>query len=83
MTSVTRHAHFVRMSGREQMQQKTSLDDLVGEREQARRDGNTGRSRRWEVDDQLETCRLSNRHVGRFLALEDTARIDADLAISD
>ena len=34
-----------------------------------------------EVDDQLELGRLLHRQVGRLLALEDTAGVDADLAI--
>jgi hypothetical protein len=61
-------------TGREQVQQDSRLfDHLVG----------TGEQRRWyieaqrlsalEVDDQLESGRLDDRQIGRFLTLENSA----------
>jgi len=47
-----------------------------------------GNERRWrapggrEINDHFEFCRLRDRQVGRFLAFDDAARIDADRAIA-
>src|SRR5215471_14801179 len=59
-----------------------SLDHLIGLREQARRDGHPDRPRRRQIDDQLELGWLHDGHVGRFLAFENAAGIDATLAIA-
>src|SRR6516162_5618540 len=59
-----------------------SLDHLIGLREQARRDGHPDRPRRRQIDDQLELGWLHDGHVGRFLAFENAAGIDANLAIA-
>src|SRR5262249_2486536 len=57
------------------------FDDLVGLREQTRRDDERDCSCRWQVDYQLKLGRLRHRHVGRFFALEDATSINADLTI--
>src|SRR5215510_10084046 len=58
----------------------SSLNHLVGERQQRRRDVDAEHPCRLQVDDKLELRRLHNRQVGRLLALENPASIDADLA---
>src|SRR5215469_17575786 len=63
-------------------QHSCSLYHLVGLCEQARRDGDPDCPRRRQVDDQLELGWLDDRHVGRLLALENAAGIDANLAIA-
>jgi hypothetical protein len=76
------------MSRREQMQQQCTrkgpalLDHLVGARKQRRRHGEPERFGGLEVDHQLELGRLENRQIGRLLALENPADIDAGLAIA-
>jgi hypothetical protein len=50
---------------------------LVGEREQRGRHVDRERLGGREIDDHFESCRLQDRQVGRFLALEDAARVDA------
>jgi hypothetical protein len=57
-----------------------SLDHFVGEREYFVGDRETERLRGLEVDDKLKLGRLKHRHLGRVLALQDAARIDAGLA---
>ena len=56
------------------------FDQLVGE--QLDRVGHLDAESlgRLQVDDELEPGRQPDRHFGRFLALEDAARIDAGLA---
>src|SRR4029079_2247506 len=55
------------------------FDHLVSERKQPVRDVETERLGGLAVDDHLEFRRLRDREVGRFLALEDAAHIDAGL----
>ena len=61
--------------------QAASLDHLVGEREQLVGDFKAERLRGLEVDHEFEFCRLHNRQIGRLLALENAAGIDAGLTI--
>src|SRR6516162_10045850 len=58
-----------------------SFDDLVGEREQGRRYVDAEQLGCLQVDHELEPGRADDRQVGGALALEDTARIDAELAV--
>src|SRR5262249_38410863 len=53
----------------------------VGEREQSRRNVDAERFSRLQVDDEFELARLHDRQVGRSLAFEDAAGIDAELVI--
>jgi hypothetical protein len=62
-------------------QTASSVDHFVGEREQRVRDSNAERPGGVEVHDQFEFGRLHDRQVGRLLAFEDAANIDAGLAI--
>ena len=55
-----------------------SLDDLVGKREQGRRDFKTERSRGLHVDKQLELAVSYDWQVGRFIAFENATIIEAD-----
>ena len=55
-----------------------SFDHLVGDGEQRGRHVDAERPGRLQVDDELELGRLQHRQVGRLLALEDAAGIDAD-----
>src|SRR3974390_351036 len=52
-----------------------SFNDLIGDREYSRWNGEVERLRCLEVDDQFEFSRLRHRKVGRFLALEDAASV--------
>src|SRR5688572_20648499 len=58
------------------------LDHLVGAAEQRERKGDAERPCRLEVDDQLDFRRLHYRQVGRLLALENPAGVDADLPVT-
>src|SRR6266540_4216994 len=57
------------------------FDHLVGAREQRRRDFETKRTGRRQVDDKLELGGLYDREVGWLGALEDTTDITADLTM--
>jgi hypothetical protein len=59
-------------TGPEQLQQKSQLfDHLVGKRQQPVRHLDAERSRRLEVDHQLELGRLRDRQIGGLGAFED------------
>ena len=58
------------------------LDDLVGGGEQRWRHGEADGLGGLQVDDELELGRLQNWQVGWLLTLEDTAGVDAELAVS-
>src|SRR5262245_2313953 len=60
---------------------KSLFDQLVGDGEHARRNGEAKRPGSLEVDHELELGRLQDRQVGGFFALENPARVDAALAI--
>src|SRR4029077_1396224 len=61
---------------------KGSFDHLVGKREQFVRNCEAQNFGSLKIDDQFEFCRSYDGHIGRLLALEDTARIVATLSIS-
>jgi hypothetical protein len=58
-----------------------SFDHLVGASEQPERDCQGERSSGLEVDDQLDFRGLLHRQVGRLLALENPAGVEADPTI--
>src|SRR5215470_13186557 len=58
------------------------FDYLVGGREQFIRDRDTKRLCGFQVDDQMILLGLHYRQVGRLIALEDTADIDAGASIA-
>src|SRR5262249_53900153 len=68
------------ITGREQVQQKSLLNHLVGKREHRRGHLKAERLRGFEVDDQLELGRLQNRQIGRSGAFEDSTGVNGDLA---
>src|SRR5512138_1700301 len=55
-----------------------SFDHLVGAKQQRGGNGDVERFCRGEVDEHLVSARLLNRQVGRLLALQDAAGVDAD-----
>src|SRR5205823_5936775 len=55
------------------------FDDLVGLREQCRRNGEAERLRGPEIDRQVELGRPGDRQVSRPLALENPAGVDTNL----
>ena len=55
-----------------------TFDHLVGAAEQRERDGEAERLGGLEVDDQLDFRGLLDRQVGRLLALENPAGVDAE-----
>src|SRR5262249_6569836 len=57
------------------------FDHFVGAREQVGWDGEAKRFCGFEVDHELELCRLHDWQVGRFSALENPTGVDASLAI--
>src|SRR6266446_9119346 len=59
---------------------KRLLDDLVGPREDQRRDGEAERVHGLQVDDQADPPRLLDRQIGGFGALQNPADIIADPA---
>src|SRR5262249_27644902 len=56
------------------------FDPLLGDSEEVRRNRETERLRGLEVDRQHEPGRLHDRQVGRLLALENPAGVEADQA---
>src|SRR6476646_4806310 len=59
----------------------TSLDHLVGEREQLIWDFETERLSGLEVDHELELCRQHNRQITRLLTFTDASGINAGLTV--
>src|SRR5262245_43997832 len=57
------------------------LDHLVGAAQQRERNGDAERLGGLEVDDQLDLSGLLNRQLGRLLAFEDAASVEARLTI--
>ena len=58
-----------------------SFDHLVDAREQRERDGEAERLRSLEVDEQLDLGGLLDREISWLRVFEDTALIDAHLAV--
>jgi hypothetical protein len=59
--------------------QGCSIDQLVGGGLQSQRDSQAERLGGLEVDDQLDFGGLLHRQIGRLLALEDAAGVNAEL----
>jgi hypothetical protein len=59
-----------------------SFDHFVGDDEQVGRHGEAQRLGGLQVDDKLEFGGLQHRKVGRFLAPQNAAGVDADLTIA-
>ena len=57
-----------------------SLDHFVGARQQRCGNFDADRLGRLQVDDELESRRQLDRHLGWFLAVEDAADVDGRLA---
>ena len=62
---------------------ETLFDHLVGDGEDARRDGQAKRLGGLEVDDKLELGQLDDRQVAGLFALEDSASVDALLTFAN
>jgi hypothetical protein len=60
---------------------RTSFDHLIGAAEQRERDGETEHLRGLEVDEQLDLRGLNDRQVGRLVAFENPAGVDAGLTV--
>src|SRR5262249_35802880 len=56
-----------------------SVDDLIGAKENGRRDGEPERPRGFQVDDQFQFAGLQNRELRRFSALENASGVSAGL----
>ena len=54
------------------------FDHLVGNRQQARRNGKAERLGGLQIEDELEFSRLHNRKIARFFTVQYSADIDAD-----
>ena len=59
-----------------------SFDHLVGTAEERDRDGEAQRPGRFEVDAQLDFGGLLDGQIGRFLALENSARVEANQTVT-
>ena len=59
-----------------------SLNYLIDRSEETGWHSNTERFGSLKIDDELEPGWLHHRHIGRFLALQDAAGVDADLTVS-
>src|SRR5262249_949720 len=55
------------------------LDDLVSARQQGRGNFDIENLGRLQIDDELESSRQLNRHLGCFLAFENAAGVDSYL----
>jgi len=77
-----REASLCAITGSEQVQQKSLLDHLVSDGEHVRRNPESERRRRLEIEHELELGWLKHREVARLGAIEDAARIDAGLVIA-
>src|SRR5438874_4530266 len=74
-------AKWDRAPARSQWFPRRSLDHLVRAQEQRLRYGDAERLRGFQIDHQLELGRSRNGQIGRCLALENSARVGANLAI--
>ena len=75
-----RHSHLVPLAGVSRCSKWQLLDHLVGEHEQSWRNVDVERLRGLQVDDEFKFACYDGQ-IGRSLALEDVAGIDAELAI--
>src|SRR5262245_12138279 len=75
--------HVGRLAGTVEVpqEQKCSLDQFVGEREQSWRYRESKRFCGLEVDGELKLGRLLDGQLGRLGALQDAASVDAELTI--
>src|SRR5947207_12670 len=78
MSDLTVRATLIRC---ERYTRAVSFDHVIGGGKQGRRHSEAERPRGLQVYDEIELGRLHNREVGRFLAFENLASINADLMI--